>query len=129
MTTQLTIRVVGVEAVRDGVIIILVQDKQQVPIAPELESDETKVIKKMRAGMMAIGIDLSQVTMPCNPDTAKSFRTGIWVTNEDYESMGKPTVGDVLRFAVEKEKVDLPIEKKKSPQHRNSNSSHSVPLP
>lgn len=114
---ELSIRVEGVQQVRDGVIIMLVQDKLQVPVAEDSEdTDEARVFKKMRQGLKQMGfnIDVMQMPMPCNPNTAKTFRTAIWVTAEDYEKMGKPTVGDMLKCKIEKVEDECPDFKPKS---------------
>ena len=108
--TELILRVAGIQSVRDGVVILLIQDKMQVPLAEEPPSDETKMVKKIVKGFASMGFAIDEM-FPCppSPNTPRSFNTAIWVTMEDYERMGKPTVGDSLSFNVEKIVEKLPV--------------------
>lgn len=107
----LNLRVAAVDSVRDGVIVVLVQDKMQIPVAEDPLSDDVRVFKKMAKGLKAMGIGIDFTEYPQSPNTSTSFRTGLWVTMEDYEAMGKPTVGDTLSFNIEKLKEELVIPK------------------
>lgn len=100
---KLSLHIVGVEEVRDGVIIVLQQEKMQIPEAQDPLTDEAKMFKKIAKGMQQVGLNLEM--MPPCPNNPKNFRTGLWFTMEDYEAMGKPTVGEMLELNAEKEKI------------------------
>lgn len=92
-------KVLGVETAFDGVVIIVQQERMEIPIAKELENtDEMLIAKKIRRSMKMIGIPVD--VMECQ--ARSGFKTPVWVTFEDYEEMGKPTIGDTLQFRVEK---------------------------
>lgn len=98
---ELTAKILGVEAVCDGIIIVIQQNKMQIPVAPEPETDESIMVRKMARSLQGIGIHMDALPrMQCN----SGFKTGIWVTQEDYEEMGKPTVGDTLKFTIKAER-------------------------
>lgn len=99
------LRVSSVHGVNDGVIIELVQEKMQVPVAQEnTQTDEARILKKLQQGMKSMGIVIDmREYMDQQPNTPQRFRTGLWFSLEDYADMGKPTVGDVLKFSVTKE--------------------------
>lgn len=94
---QLTSTVIGVEKANDGVIIVIQQDKQKLPIAEEPECDEERMAKKMFRSLRNMGLPVELMR-----GEERGFRTGFWVPTEEYDQMGKPTVGDVLRFSIEK---------------------------
>lgn len=97
-------KVLGVETAFEGVVIIIQQEKMEIPVAKEPENtDEALFAKRIKRSMKMVGI-------PVDECPAKSgFKTPIWVTMEDYESMGKPTIGDVLQFRLDKVKEE-PLE-------------------
>lgn len=99
MGNSLTAKIIGVEQAQGGVVIILVQEKMKIPIAEEIQSDELMVAKKMKHALRVVGLNLE---MPTCMDG--SFRTGLWFPMEEYEALGKPTIGDVLHLAIKVEK-------------------------
>lgn len=91
-------KVLGVEAVLDGIVIIVQQEKIKIPVAEEQNTDEALVAKKIMRGMTIIGFPVD--AMECQRNSG--LKTPIWLSTEDYENMGKPTVGDTLQFRMEK---------------------------
>lgn len=91
-------KVLGVEAVLDGIVIIVQQEKIKIPVAEEQNTDEALVAKKIMRGMTIIGFPVD--AMECQRNSG--LKTPIWLTTEDYENMGKPTVGDTLQFRMDK---------------------------
>lgn len=69
-------------------VIVIQQEKMQIPIAEDLKPQSVEKMMKM------VFNEMQQRT--------KSFRTGFWVSIEDYEQMGKPTVGDMIKIQIEK---------------------------
>lgn len=94
-------KVRGVESAFEGIIIIVEQEKMEIPVAEEPQNtDEMIIAKKIKRSMKMLG-------MPVETCQAKGgFKTPFWIPEEDYEDMGKPTVGDILQFRVEKVKEE-----------------------
>lgn len=90
----------GVELVNDGLIIVIQQERMKIPVADDAPSDEAVFIKKLTRSMKMAGIPMQFMNAPCE----HGFRTGFWLPMEDYEQLGKPTVGDLLVFVVKLEK-------------------------
>lgn len=113
----LKLAIAAVEQAPDGIIIVLVQEKMQLPIAePDMNSDEARMIKKMTTGFRMMGIQVAPMGhdpfCPNNPQ----FKTGFWMSEEDFEQLGKPTVGDILTFNLEL--MREPIQAKTKPRKK-----------
>lgn len=104
----LKLAIAAVEKAPDGIIIVVIQEKMQVPVAePDQNSDEMRMFKKMQAGLRTMGfaINMDEAMQGC-PNNPRSFRTGFWMSVEDYEQLGRPTVGDFLAFNLTKEQSE-----------------------
>lgn len=91
-------KILGVEEGFEGIVIIIQQEKMKIPVAEDnLDSDEALIVKKISRSMKMIGIPFDAMRQ----ERERGFKTCIWMPVEDYESLGKPTVGDMLQFNVE----------------------------
>lgn len=97
---ELKAKVVAVEQVHDGVIVVIQQDKLKIPVAEEpSNTDEARFVKNLTRSLKVAGFPV-QLQLPCE----QGFKTGFWLPMEDYETLGKPTIGDTLIFDVKVEK-------------------------
>lgn len=107
MSVKIGLRVGGVEAVPDGVLVMMIIDKPHMPVAENFASDEARVVKKMANTLQSMGFVLDPPPDCMMPNTPKAFRTGLWFTIEDYEKLGRPTVGDTLELAISIQKIEM----------------------
>lgn len=88
--------ILGVDSAFNGVVIIIKQDYMHIPIAEEIDSDEMRFAKRIKNNLKMIGLPIEEF------EPKKGFKTGFWMTEEDYEALGKPTVHDMLKINIEK---------------------------
>lgn len=99
---ELKAKIIAVQTAMEGVVVVIQQDRPTIPIADNAPpSDETIVVRKMMSAMRGAGINIEP--MMHSPSDV-GFRTGFWMPLEDYEQMGKPSIGDVIVFALKVEK-------------------------
>lgn len=112
MYVELKAKIIGVESGFEGIILVIQQEKMKIPVAEDYDSnsDEAIIAKKLARSMKMVGINLN---MGCQE--RGGFRTGFWMSTEDYEQMGKPTVGDMIRLNVEKLDEEQKISKPRTP--------------
>lgn len=92
-------KILAVETAFEGVVLVVQQERIEIPFAKEPENtDEAILAKKIKRSMKMVGFPIE--AMVC--EAKSGLKTPIWLTMEDYEDMGKPTVGDRLQFRVEK---------------------------
>lgn len=98
---QLKAKIIAVEEAMGGVIVVIQQEKMRIPVAEDDNtSDEAIFAKKFARSMKGIGLNI-EMMRPCEDS---GFRTGFWMQMEEYEELGKPTIGDIMVFMVKLEK-------------------------
>lgn len=99
---ELKAKIIGVEQAFGGIIVVIEQEKMKLPIAEEQfeNTDEAIIAKKMARSFKMIGFNVDNMMRPCEE---RGFRTGFWMAVEEYEEIGKPTVGDLLVMVVKLE--------------------------
>lgn len=97
---QVKAKIIGVEEAMGGVVVVIQQEKMKIPVAEDDNTDEAIFAKKFARSLKGIGLNIDMMR-PCED---RGFRTGFWMQMEEYEELGKPTIGDIIVLLVKLEK-------------------------
>lgn len=91
-----------------GVELQIVQNLPTVPIDTSPKTEEEVMMARMAKAFIEQMPPQMRVILPFGEKQSTRHATVLWVTAEDYEKLGKPTVGDTLSLTVVKEAVLTP---------------------
>jgi len=108
--------VVVVESFMDGVNVYLKPQDLSMPDAstvlePAPQSEDEKVAARMVQTIM-VEVKKTLGEIPMRPPPLSPFALRIYLTNDEYEKLGKPTVGDTIQMQLQTPKEGECVERK-----------------